>query len=46
MTESDFTHEGVYNVTTEVKGQTENGKPFERTIIESFYVDQSGKRYK
>jgi triacylglycerol esterase/lipase EstA (alpha/beta hydrolase family) len=45
MTDSDFSQEGVYNVTTEIKGLTENGKPYERTLIESFYIDQNGKRH-
>ncbi|KON90170.1 hypothetical protein AF332_01455 [Sporosarcina globispora] len=45
MSDSEFTQEGVYNVTTEIKGLTETGKPYERTIIESFHVDQNGKRY-
>ncbi|MBT2691252.1 hypothetical protein J7I93_24255 [Bacillus sp. ISL-47] len=44
LADSEFKQEGVYNVTTEVRGVTSNGKPFERTIIESFYVNKDGER--
>ncbi|MGA9225557.1 MAG: alpha/beta fold hydrolase [Mesobacillus sp.] len=43
VADGDFTEEGVYNLTTEVKGFDAKGKPFERTIIESVYVDGFGK---
>lgn len=45
MTNGDFSQEGIYNVTTEIKGFTGNGKPYERTLIESFYIDKNGKRH-
>ncbi|GLB62030.1 esterase/lipase family protein [Cytobacillus sp. NCCP-133] len=45
MSENDFKQEGVYNVTTEIQGISSKGKPYERTTIESFYVDNNGKRY-
>lgn len=43
VSDADFTQAGVYNLTTEVTGFDANGKPFERTIIESIYVDDTGK---
>ncbi len=45
MSDGDLRKEGVYNVTTDVQGLTSKGKPYERTIIESFYVDRKGKRH-
>lgn len=39
----DFSEPGVYNLTTEVTGRGSDGKPFERTLVESIYVDRSGK---
>jgi pimeloyl-ACP methyl ester carboxylesterase len=41
--DGDLTEPGVYNLTTEVTGVDAKGKPFERTIIESIYVDENGK---
>ena len=41
--DADLTEPGVYNLTTEVTGVDAKGKPFERTIIESIYVDENGK---
>ncbi|TYR78814.1 hypothetical protein FZC66_17440 [Priestia megaterium] len=41
-----LTEEGVHNITVDVKGKTKNGKPFERTIVKSVYVDGNGKVYK
>lgn len=38
-----FAEEGVYNITADIKGQTKDGKPFERTIVKSIYVDAKGK---
>ncbi len=46
VVEGDFTQPGVYNLTTEVTGVNAKGKPFERTIIESVYVDEDGKVHK
>lgn len=43
VTDGDFTEAGVYNLTTEVTGFDAKGKPFERTIVESIYVDANGK---
>ncbi|WP_054951404.1 esterase/lipase family protein [Numidum massiliense] len=36
---------GVYNVTMDVTGTTAEGKPFARTVIQAFYVDDNGKVY-
>ncbi|MEW8969545.1 hypothetical protein [Mesobacillus jeotgali] len=41
--DGDFTEPGVYNLTTEITGVDAKGKAFERTIIESIYVDENGK---
>lgn len=43
IADGDFNEAGVYNLTTEVTGFDAKGKPFERTIIESVYVDEFGK---
>lgn len=43
VSDGDFSEAGVYNLTTEVTGVDAKGKPFERTIIESVYVDGYGK---
>lgn len=43
VADGDFTEAGVYNLTTEITGHDAKGKPFERTIIESVYIDQFGK---
>lgn len=39
----DFKEPGIYNLTTEAFGIGSDGEPFERTIVESIYVDQNGK---
>ncbi|GAM16198.1 esterase/lipase family protein [Mesobacillus selenatarsenatis] len=44
--DGDLTDPGVYNLTTEVTGVDAKGKPFERTIIESIYVDENGKTHR
>jgi pimeloyl-ACP methyl ester carboxylesterase len=44
--DGDFTEPGVYNLTTEVTGVDATGNPFERTIIESIYVDENGKTHR
>ena len=44
--DGDFTEPGIYNLTTEVTGVDAKGKPFERTIIESIYVDENGKTHR
>ena len=44
--DSDLADPGVYNLTTEVTGVDAKGKPFERTIIESIYVDENGKTHR
>ncbi|MBD0378725.1 PGAP1-like alpha/beta domain-containing protein [Paenibacillus sedimenti] len=36
---------GVYQASFIVKGQTEKGIPFERTLIRSIYVDEKGERH-
>lgn len=43
IADGDFSEAGVYNLTTEVTGLDAKGKPFERTIVESVYVDGNGK---
>ncbi|WP_170169228.1 esterase/lipase family protein [Mesobacillus subterraneus] len=43
IADGDLKEPGVYNLTTEVTGFDAKGKPFERTIIESIYVDGNGK---
>lgn len=43
IADGDFDQPGVYNLTTEVTGVDSKGKPFERTIVESIYVDENGK---
>jgi pimeloyl-ACP methyl ester carboxylesterase len=43
VSNGDFTEAGVYNLSTEVTGIDAKGKPYERTIIESVYVDEFGK---
>ncbi|CAG9621582.1 esterase/lipase family protein [Sutcliffiella rhizosphaerae] len=42
---TNFTDEGVYTITLDVKGKTTNGNPFERTIVKSVYVDENGKKH-
>ncbi|MCP3740538.1 esterase/lipase family protein [Rossellomorea sp. BNER] len=37
--------EGIYNITTDIKGETNKGNRFERTIVESIYVDGKGNAY-
>lgn len=37
--------EGIYNITVDIRGKTQNGDVFERTIVQSVYVDSSGKIY-
>jgi triacylglycerol esterase/lipase EstA (alpha/beta hydrolase family) len=44
--DGDLTDPGVYNLTTEITGVDAKGKPFERTIIESIYVDENGKTHR
>ncbi|NKE08126.1 esterase/lipase family protein [Mesobacillus selenatarsenatis] len=44
--DGDLTESGVYNLTTDVTGFDAKGKPFERTIIESIYVDENGKTHR
>ncbi|UYZ22307.1 lipase family alpha/beta hydrolase [Mesobacillus jeotgali] len=44
--DGDLAAPGVYNLTTEVTGVDAKGKPFERTIIESIYVDEIGKTHR
>ncbi|MBS8267073.1 alpha/beta fold hydrolase [Mesobacillus boroniphilus] len=46
VVDGDLTEPGVYNLTTEVTGFDSKGKPFERTIVESIYVDESGKTHR
>ncbi len=43
ITDGDFSQPGVYNLTTEVTGVDGKGRPFERTMVESIYVDELGK---
>ncbi|WP_455675098.1 esterase/lipase family protein [Pradoshia sp.] len=33
-----ITKEGTYNITVEIEGENENGKPFNRTIVRSVYL--------
>ncbi|SNX68457.1 triacylglycerol lipase [Bacillus oleivorans] len=33
---------GVYNLTTDITGQSSQGKEFNRTVIQSVYIDQTG----
>ncbi|WP_026689675.1 alpha/beta fold hydrolase [Alteribacter aurantiacus] len=40
-----FLGEGSYNTTISIEGTTPNGQRFERTIIDSVYIDHSGKSY-
>ncbi|WP_078379960.1 lipase family alpha/beta hydrolase [Sutcliffiella halmapala] len=40
-----FTEEGVYSITLDVKGKTKNGNNFERTIVKSLYIDKNGNKY-
>jgi triacylglycerol lipase len=35
--------EGIYNITVDIRGKTQNGDIFERTIVQTVYVDSSGK---
>ncbi|ESU31607.1 hypothetical protein G3A_15755 [Bacillus sp. 17376] len=44
--DGELTDPGVYNLTTEITGVDAKGKPFERTIIESIYVDENGKTHR
>ena len=44
--DGDLTDPGVYNLTTEITGVDAKGKPFERTVIESIYVDENGKTHR
>ncbi|MBT2638868.1 hypothetical protein [Bacillus sp. ISL-39] len=44
--DGDLAEPGVYNLTTEVTGIDAKAKPFERTIIESIYVDENGKTHR
>lgn len=44
--DGEFTEPGVYNLTTEVTGVDASGRHFERTIIESIYVDENGKSHR
>lgn len=42
---SEASSTGVYQASFVVKGQTEKGVPFERTLIRSIYIDEKGVRY-
>ncbi|MDF2647633.1 MAG: alpha/beta hydrolase [Paenibacillus sp.] len=42
---SDVSSPGVYQASFIVKGQTEKGIPFERTLIRSIYIDEKGNRH-
>lgn len=42
---STFSQPGLYNITAEATGVTDKGYPFMRTIVQSIYVDESGRRY-
>ncbi|WP_286183222.1 hypothetical protein [Bacillus sp. ISL-55] len=44
--DGDLTEPGVYNLTTEITRVDAKGKPFERTVIESVYVDENGKTHR
>ncbi|MBA4537546.1 hypothetical protein H1Z61_10480 [Bacillus aquiflavi] len=37
--------EGVYNFTIDVNGVTENGQPFNRSIVKSVYIDSKGNLF-
>ncbi|MGD6878545.1 esterase/lipase family protein [Bacillus infantis] len=41
-----FQEEGTYSLTIQMTGKTSQGKAFERSIIQSIYVDDAGKIYK
>ncbi|HAQ08446.1 MAG TPA: hypothetical protein DCR24_13350 [Bacillus bacterium] len=43
VSDGDFNEAGIYSLSTEISGLDAKGKPFERTVIESIYVDQDGK---
>ncbi|MGD6844037.1 esterase/lipase family protein [Bacillus infantis] len=43
---SDFKENGIYNLTIQITGKTGQGKAFERSIVQSIYVDGSGIVYK
>ncbi|MBO8164908.1 MAG: alpha/beta hydrolase [Brevibacillus sp.] len=40
-----FEEAGIYNVTIDIQGETAEGIPFARTIVENVYVDEKGNRY-
>lgn len=42
---SDVSSTGVYQASFVVKGETEMGVPFERTLIRSIYIDEKGNRH-
>ncbi|WP_202081160.1 esterase/lipase family protein [Caldalkalibacillus salinus] len=37
---------GIYNITIEVEGETPEGFAYQRTIVETVYVDDKGKLYR
>lgn len=39
------TEAGVYHLTLDIKGETLDGKPFERTFIQTIYKDENGNMY-
>jgi triacylglycerol esterase/lipase EstA (alpha/beta hydrolase family) len=36
---------GVYHLTIDIKGETLDGKPFERTFVQTIYKDEKGNMY-
>ncbi|MFD0695355.1 alpha/beta hydrolase [Paenibacillus sp. GCM10027628] len=42
---TDASSPGVYQASFIVKGQTDKGVPFERTMIRSIYIDEKGERH-
>ncbi|MEK3735304.1 alpha/beta hydrolase [Paenibacillus sp. FSL M8-0334] len=42
---SAFNKPGLYSITAEAAGVTDKGYPFRRTIVQSVFVDESGRQY-
>lgn len=36
---------GIYSITVETEGITEKGFPYRRTIVQSLYIDEDGRKY-